>query len=144
MHQPARSPYVSVLLLMQSHNGVLGGTWPRDLGQRETVNPGPSGRAVLSCSCPKLCSGWLSTPGSVVLCSTTPGQLPGHGQETQPGSAPQVELLTLTSCSLCGTTSTPSSGLANIAIANNTIKPIHKDSTLKEKDTSSIFKLCSE
>lgn len=50
-HHPARCPYVSLLLLMQFHKGILGGIWPRDLGQRET-KPWPIWKGGQSCYTP--------------------------------------------------------------------------------------------
>lgn len=142
MQQPACSPYASMSLLMHAAapQRCSGGTWPRDLGQRETVNPGLSGRAVLLLSCSKPCHGWLGILDSIVLRSTTPGQPQGN----TPGSAPQLELLALAICPLCGRTSALSFCLTSIGIVNNTIKVGNKGSAPIEKETSSIFKLCSQ
>lgn len=143
MHQPARSPYVSMLLLMCTAAPQRCSGW--NLAQR----PWSEGN----------CKPWPLWKGSVpaFLLQTLPWEFEHPGQHCPvqykaraatrtwpgnvPGSAPQVELLTLASCSLCGRTSTPSSCITNTGIVNNTVKAVNKGSVLRDKATSSIFKL---
>lgn len=126
MHQPARSPYVSVLLLMGTAVPQRCSGW--NLAQRPwsegNCKPWPLWKASVPTALLQTLQWLAEHPGQ--RCSeqhnnrTAPGTWPGN----MPGSALQVELLTLASCSLCGRTSTPSSCLTNTGIVNNTIMQI--------------------
>lgn len=126
MHQPARSPYVSVLLLMGTAVPQRCSGW--NLAQRPwsegNCKPWPLWKASVPTPLLQTLQWLAEHPGQ--RCSeqhnnrTAPGTWPGN----MPGSALQVELLTLASCSLCGRTSTPSSCLTNTGIVNNTIMQI--------------------
>lgn len=140
MQQPARSPYASMSLLMCTAAPQRCSGW--NLAQR----PWSEGNS----------KPWPLWKGSVptLLLQTLPW-VAGHTRQhrpvqhntraatmtlpgNMPGSAPQLELLALTSCSLCGRTSAPSSCLTSTGIVNNTIKAVNKGSAPREKETSSL------